>query len=842
MRLPLRSFVFLTTTLLAAAAAEGATFIVPTDREMVRRADAIVVAAATKVDSRLNMYGGIETVTVMSVEETIKGNAGAVFDVHEPGGVFGEHAMVVPGAPRFRAGDRAILFLTMTPQGDWAVTDLVLGKFRLTKDTLGRRVAVRDELDVIGWDPNGQPHTEIRRSADEFLDFIRAEAKGMPGRRDYVIDRQPLADDRPGGGKALTPSTNAFVAAASAFSGTSYTFDVGGGRGARWNVFPSGVSFFANASGEPGAPGNGFTAVQTALGSWTNDASSNINYVYGGTDSTHTAGLTGPDGVNTVLFERDLSRYGAPAFTCTSNSYGGTLGVGGVTTTSGTNTLSGETFYTTTEGDVEMNRGIANCTLLLSSGDWNSAVTHEVGHTLGFRHSDQTRADNPSVPCSSDPTLECSSSAIMTATITRGLNAALQTWDRNAAAAVYPGTSPPSCTPPAVTSGPTSQTINAGGSATLSVTFTGTAPVSFQWYIGTSGNTASPIAGETKSSITVSPAATTSYWVRLTNNCGSANSPTATVTVNPPPPPPSNPQRRRWDFDGDGHDDIMWRNPSNGQNVVWEMNGPSPKAGAFIQTASTNVILAAAADFNGDGRTDLLWRDQSTGANYMWLMNGFSIIGGGQTQTVDPSYVLGAAIDLNNDAKADLVWHNNATGQNVVYLMNGITVVSSSSIQSTTSNLRLVGSADFNGDGNGDLFWRDPASGANFIWLMNGFTVVTTAQLTTVDPAYFLAAAIDFDANGKADVLWHNDATGQSVMWLMNGTTPAAGAFITTVTSAFKYAGAGDFDGNGTGDILWHNPTTGQNAIWLMNGFTVVSMNSVTTTTVTFNAVIPRGR
>jgi len=27
-------------------------------------------------------------------------------------------------------------------------------------------------------------------------------------------------------------------------------------------------------------------------------------------------------------------------------------------------------------------------------------------------------------------------------------------------------------------------------------------------------------------------------------------------------------------------------------------------------------------DFNGDGKTDILWRNKSTGQNVVWLMNG----------------------------------------------------------------------------------------------------------------------------------------------------------------------------------------------------------------------------
>ena len=93
-----------------------------------------------------------------------------------------------------------------------------------------------------------------------------------------------------------------------------------------------------------------------------------------------------------------------------------------------------------------------------------------------------------------------------------------------------------SCTAPSITGQPQSQTISSGQSASLSVTATGDAPLSYQWYQGTSGSTGSPIAGATSSSYTT-PAltATASYWVLVSNGCGNANSVTATITVNTQP-------------------------------------------------------------------------------------------------------------------------------------------------------------------------------------------------------------------------------------------------------------------------------------------------------------------
>jgi hypothetical protein len=89
------------------------------------------------------------------------------------------------------------------------------------------------------------------------------------------------------------------------------------------------------------------------------------------------------------------------------------------------------------------------------------------------------------------------------------------------------------CTGPAISVQPPSGSIRTGNSVKLSVTATSPSgtPIGFQWFTGASGNTSSPIAGATASSVTVTPGATTSFWVRVGDACADVNSSTATVTV-----------------------------------------------------------------------------------------------------------------------------------------------------------------------------------------------------------------------------------------------------------------------------------------------------------------------
>jgi hypothetical protein len=118
--------------------------------------------------------------------------------------------------------------------------------------------------------------------------------------------------------------------------------------------------------------------------------------------------------------------------------------------------------------------------------------------------------------------------------VTQGLNASLAGWDVHAVDAVYGA-----CTAPGISVQPQASptTIASGGSSQLSVTATGTSPT-YQWYVGSPGNTASPVGGGTTASIMVSPASTTSYWVRVSGACAPpADSQGVTVTVTGCTPP-----------------------------------------------------------------------------------------------------------------------------------------------------------------------------------------------------------------------------------------------------------------------------------------------------------------
>src|SRR5205085_342576 len=87
------------------------------------------------------------------------------------------------------------------------------------------------------------------------------------------------------------------------------------------------------------------------------------------------------------------------------------------------------------------------------------------------------------------------------------------------------------CTPPLISSQPVGSSIIAGGSTQLAVNASGSS-LTFQWFLGNSGDTSNPIPGATGQNVNVSPTTTTNYWVRVSGACGTPqNSTTVTVTV-----------------------------------------------------------------------------------------------------------------------------------------------------------------------------------------------------------------------------------------------------------------------------------------------------------------------
>jgi hypothetical protein len=493
---------------LVAAQSFAISWVVPADRFEIERASAIIVGRVLSSHAEATRFG-IETVTEIALEETLKGDAGSVVRIHEPGGAVGDNVRIVPGAPAFTEGDRVLLLLYQRDDGTYTVSDLQLGAFVITKDAIGRELALRNESELEGWDPDGKPHREQHRAAEPFLAYIRDVVSGEPGTTNYGATDAPLR---------MSSTT---VHASAIYTASSYTLQYNSGLGTRWNNFPGAVNWNQGNS-ETGALGSGTSQITSAFATWN---AGGTNYVLKSATANTKGFLDPPDGVNNFVFERNLTSAGVQPFNCVS---GGALGMGGMTSANfgaGAHFYNGEKFATTLEADVSMNQGLSACTTSQITPEmFKSVIVHELGHSLGFRHSDQNR--KLTAACATDPTLECSGGAIMNHILVSGLNGHLQQWDNNALNAVY-GAAAPVC-PAVIVSAPQVAPVSDGFQ--LSIIASGGSPFTYRWYQGAIPGSGAQIG--TGSTLHVNPAVTTSYWCRVTNSCdNSTDSAAVKVTI-----------------------------------------------------------------------------------------------------------------------------------------------------------------------------------------------------------------------------------------------------------------------------------------------------------------------
>lgn len=503
---------FAIAALFVSASAVATSFVVPTDEELIAKSNAILTGTVEGSYVR-EQNDTIETIYEIRVERAMKGAAkrGELISVVSPGGVLDdERGLLVPGAAHFAQGERVLLFLMRDERGRWQTTDLTLGRFEFVTSTTGERLLVRDMENVFGWDRVGRVHHEQVRKEAGFLAFVEQKAKrgDAEASSDYFIDAASVTLDS-NANAPFDVETNA-----APFPAATYT-DFVNNQPIRWPNMSAGVTVYKRSDQNiANASDGGVSVIQNGLAAWNNECASAINLVYGGQRGTASANH---DGVNVVEYNDPQSRIG-----------GSWTGAGTVAITflsfAGSHTFLSQSWLNITDADVVFQNGYT-----ASNSSFATAMTHELGHGIGWRHSNQSHLDGGACNSASE---ECTSAAIMNSSVNANYGYTLQPWDVHAAESVYPGGScGPSCTPPSITTQPASSSIAVGASVTLRVVASGTTPLSYQWYVGTSGNTANRIPDATGASFTVRPGKTTQYWVRVTNSCGAANSNTATITV-----------------------------------------------------------------------------------------------------------------------------------------------------------------------------------------------------------------------------------------------------------------------------------------------------------------------
>jgi hypothetical protein len=281
------------------------------------------------------------------------------------------------------------------------------------------------------------------------------------------------------------------------------------------------------------------------------------------------------------------------------------------------------------------------------------------------------------------------------------------------------------------------------------------------------------------------------------------------------------------DFDGDGNDDLLFRDRSRGDQRITVMLAGQ---GSARLTESTSLLLSTdtsggsafavhSGDFDGDGRSDILDRDLQSGRIRVRLMDGIRVRSKGTLTGVPLStaVTLDAVADLNGDGHDDLVFRDTVTGAWKLRLMNGLasaTLGTDTALCGRDPALALVVAADFDGDRRADLLLRHAGTLAWSLCRLDGLRVrdSTAVGLLPRDPQWLLQASADMNRDGTPDLLFRNRDTGYWYTWFLRGSSVLAlsGPTGITTNTAYRLQALADFNGDRYPDALLMRPDTGE--------------------------------
>jgi FG-GAP-like repeat len=269
------------------------------------------------------------------------------------------------------------------------------------------------------------------------------------------------------------------------------------------------------------------------------------------------------------------------------------------------------------------------------------------------------------------------------------------------------------------------------------------------------------------------------------------------------------------DFNGDGKDDLIWRR-GDGAFTEWlgQPNGGFVSNDANAWTAlPTSWRVVGSGDFDGDGRDDLIWRDDR-GVFTSWLgqANGGFVSNDANAWRSDipVTWQVAGTGDFNGDNRDDVLWRreDGAFTEWLGQANGGFTSNDANAWNSVPSNWHIVGIGDFNGDNRDDVIWRrDDGAFTNWLGQANGGFVSNDANAwrTDIPTSWQVAGTGDFNGDGRADILWRRD-DGAFTDWLGQAsggfTSNDANAWAVLPTS-WKIVATGDFNGDGRDDIAW---------------------------------------
>ncbi len=363
----------------------GTSYILASDEELADFSH--VIAYGTVGEVYAPRVGHPYTDYAFEVERAIRGvPSGTTLMVSVLGGELpGGGLRHIWGTPKFRPGQRALLFLRQRDDGVLRITHMTQGAFREI-EVDGRPLAMRNMASAAGVhrpSSSGKPEpVSIRRAhhprdMGRFMSWLDDRLNGRVRKSDYFED----------------PVLTVGVKPAEAFNVITYDTSIGTLAG-RWAEFDTATSVPWRYRGkQPGLAGGGSNELQSAIDKL--NAYRSINFALAGKTKTKTSFFV-YDQQNVVLFNDPNNE----AADFDKSSCSGVLAFAGSgCDTCFTQPIGGDTFLQFTEGDMVVNKNI-KCTFQGPNGSANAEEIfgHEFAHALGLGHTCEIAADGVSTP------------------------------------------------------------------------------------------------------------------------------------------------------------------------------------------------------------------------------------------------------------------------------------------------------------------------------------------------------------------------------------------------------------------------------------------------------------
>ena len=134
----------------AALSQVSATSVIPpTFEQLVQQAELIFQGTVTNTQSVWVGEGAqrhIETYVTFQIEDNVKGQAGSSYTIEMLGGTVGDETFEITDTPKFKVGDREILFVEHNNEQFVPLVGISYGRFQVQRDNqTGREVLLNNE-------------------------------------------------------------------------------------------------------------------------------------------------------------------------------------------------------------------------------------------------------------------------------------------------------------------------------------------------------------------------------------------------------------------------------------------------------------------------------------------------------------------------------------------------------------------------------------------------------------------------------------------------------------------------------------------------------------------------